>query len=83
MKVNNHRDVFFVKVFNIQDNKKLPKVSLFFIFAVIFEFTVALPVYSFLSKKIGAILLIVVLATFITMSVYFIFKVVRYFFNKK
>jgi hypothetical protein len=50
MKTNNHKDGFFVKAFNIQ-NKKFPKISLFFIFTIIFEFVVAAPVYLFLSKK--------------------------------
>jgi len=65
MKKNNKDGLegFFIKVFNIQD-KKIPKISLFFIIAIVFEFLVALPIYSFLSKKIGATLLIVVLLVF-------------------
>ncbi|QSZ26447.1 hypothetical protein ACETAC_05785 [Aceticella autotrophica] len=73
---------FFIKVFNIQD-KKIPKISLIFIIAIVFEFLVALPIYSFLSKKIGAILFIVVLLAFLTILIYGIFKIVKYFLNKE
>jgi len=84
MKKNNKDGLegFFIKVFNIQD-KKIPKISLFFIIAIVFEFLVALPIYSFLSKKIGATLLIVVLLVFLAISIYGILKVVKYFLNKR
>lgn len=82
MKTNNHKDGFFVKAFNIQ-NKKFPKISLFFIFTIIFEFVVAAPVYLFLSKKIGALLFIIVILAFWAILIYFIFKVGKYFLNKK
>ncbi|ADQ39858.1 hypothetical protein Calkr_0295 [Caldicellulosiruptor acetigenus I77R1B] len=78
----NNKEGFFVKVFNIQ-NKKLPKISLYFIIAVIFEFGVALPVYSYLSKKIGTILLILVLLVFVAISIYGIIKILKYLLSKK
>jgi formate/nitrite transporter FocA (FNT family) len=84
MRMSNKKGLegFFVEVFNIQD-KKLPKISLIFFIAIVFEFLVALPIYSFLSKKIGATLLIVVLLVFLAISIYGIFKVVKYFLNKR
>jgi steroid 5-alpha reductase family enzyme len=80
MKRMNNKEDFFAKVFNIQD-KKFPKISLFFVIAIVFEFLVALPIYSFLSKRIGEVLLIAVLLVFLTISVYGILKIIRYFLN--
>lgn len=72
---------FFRKVFNVSD-KRLPKISVFFLITVVFEFLVALPVYLFLTKKIGVILFIAVLLVFLTISIYGILKVIRYFLNR-
>lgn len=81
LETNNYKDGFFAKVFNIQD-KKIPKFSLYFFLTLIFEFLVALPVFYFLSKDIGAILLYAVLIEFLLMDIYIIIKVVKYFLNK-
>ncbi|WAM32785.1 hypothetical protein [Caldicellulosiruptor morganii] len=78
----NNKEGFFVKVFNIQ-NKRFPKISLYFIIAVIFEFVVALPVYLFLSKRIGVTLFILVLLVFVAILIYCIIMILKYFLSKK
>ncbi|BEP30036.1 hypothetical protein [Helicovermis profundi] len=74
---NNSYERFFTKIFNIKDNR-MPVIALLFIATIIFEFVIALPIYNFISKEIGFILLVGVFASFLAICIYSLFKMLLY-----
>jgi hypothetical protein len=71
---------FISKVF---PGGKSIKISIIFFGSIIFEFAIALPVFNFLSKQIGVVLILGVLFVFVSVDVYFIYKFIKYFLKKK
>jgi hypothetical protein len=66
--------------------KILPKYRTFtvaFFGIIIFEFLVAFPIYNYVSKQLGLILLCAIVVSFIAFDIYVVYRVTKYAIRNK